>query len=178
MVLGHLRFLTPDREAAVIRPASPKDARDFMETMDQVCREGIYLLHERAPRTAAEQEKIIRTLDRSRNLIAVAELDGIIVGGMGIFAGGMTLKAQGFCNLGIHIIKRARGKGIGGNMLDYGIEWARLAGYRKICLSVFADNSRAIGLYSSKGFVVEGRRREQYIINGKYVDELLMARFL
>ena len=170
--------MTNTGENLVIRPAFPADAADLVETLEEVSREGIYLLNDHAPRTAAEQEKIIRYLDWSRNLIAVALLDNRIVGGIGIFVGGMSPKCQTFCNLGIHLIKSARSKGIGTRLMTYGINWARERKYHKICLSVFSTNLRAIKLYQKMGFVIEGRRREQYYFMNQWVDEILMAKFL
>ncbi|MGI6141745.1 MAG: GNAT family N-acetyltransferase [Caldicoprobacterales bacterium] len=170
--------ITRAGEKLIIRPAYPSDAAAFVETLDEVAKEGIYLLDEHASRTVAEQERIIQLLDWSRNLIAVAVLDNKIIGGMGIFVGGMSPKAQTFCNLGIHIIRSARSKGIGSKLMSYGINWAGERKYHKICLSVFSTNLRAISLYKKMRFVIEGRRREQYYFMNQWVDEILMARFL
>ncbi|HHT65496.1 MAG: GNAT family N-acetyltransferase [Caldicoprobacterales bacterium] len=165
-------------ENLMIRPAYPSDAAAFVDTLEEVSKEGIYLLHEHASRTVSEQERIIQYLDRSRNLIAVAALDNRIVGGIGIFVGGSSPKSQFFCNLGIHLIKSARARGIGSKLMTYGISWAEQKNYHKICLSVFSTNVRAISLYKKLGFVVEGRRREQYYFMNQWVDEVLMAKFL
>ncbi len=172
------RFMTSEGEEGVIRAAYPKDAYGFVASLDEVCRESVYLLHDRSPRSAAEQERQIRMLNTELNLIAALEINQNIVGGMGIFVGGASMKSRSFCNLGIHLVKDARGKGLGGKMLSYGIEWARNKKYHKICLSVFGDNDRAIRLYKHYGFVEEGRRLEQYQLGDHYVDELLMAYFL
>ena len=45
-------------------------------------------------------------------------------------------------------------------------------------LAVFANNTRAIGLYESLGFVEEGRlRRDVQLSDGSYGDTFLMAKF-
>jgi RimJ/RimL family protein N-acetyltransferase len=170
--------MTGRGENLIIRPACPSDADALVETLEEVSNEGIYLLHDHATRTPAEQERIIRYLDWSRNLIAVASLDNQIVGGMGLFVGGTSPKSQTFCNLGIHIVRRARSLGIGSMLMTYGIDWARERNYHKICLSVFSTNHRALSLYKKLGFVVEGIRREQYYFRDQWVDEILMAKFL
>lgn len=172
------RALLQDGSELIIRPAVPLDARGFIETWKEVSREGIYLINEHATHTVAEQENIIRYLDTSRNIIAVAVLNNRIVGGMAIFVGGLSPKCQAFCNLGIHLVKSARGRGIGSHLLTYGIDWAASKGYHKICLSVFSTNINAIRLYKKFGFIEEGIRREQFLINNMWVDEILMAKFL
>ena len=170
--------MTSTGENLIIRPAYPTDAAAFLETLEEVSKEGVYLLNDHAIRSVTEQERMIRYLDCSRNLIAVAVLNNRIVGGTGIFVGGMSPKSQAFCNLGIHLIKSARSIGIGSRLLTYGIAWAREKDYHKICLSVFSTNTRAIALYGKMGFIVEGCRKEQYYFMDRWVDEILMARFL
>lgn len=44
-------------------------------------------------------------------------------------------------------------------------------------LGVFIDNERAINLYKSLGFVIEGTKKHAIIRNGKYEDEHIMARY-
>jgi ribosomal protein S18 acetylase RimI-like enzyme len=48
---------------------------------------------------------------------------------------------------------------------------------QKLSLAVFADNSPAIGLYRSLGFIEEGRRIGEYREeDGRLRDDLIMAR--
>jgi RimJ/RimL family protein N-acetyltransferase len=58
------------------------------------------------------------------------------------------------------------------------IDWAKNRGARKLCLGVFSTNQQAINLYKKFNFRVEGTRKKQYKVNGKYVDEIIMGRFL
>ena len=88
--------ITRAGEKLIIRPAYPSDAAAFVETLDEVAKEGIYLLDEHASRTVAEQERIIQLLDWSRNLIAVAVLDNKIIGGMGILSEGCLPRHKHF----------------------------------------------------------------------------------
>ena len=48
---------------------------------------------------------------------------------------------------------------------------------KRVELSVFTDNERAVRLYESLGFVVEGTERFAAIRDGRYADEYLMARY-
>src|SRR6266566_1339115 len=45
----------------------------------------------------------------------------------------------------------------------------------KVCLSCYATNERGLRLYARAGFTVEGRRREQVFIDGRWVDEILLG---
>lgn len=45
----------------------------------------------------------------------------------------------------------------------------------KITLEVLATNTRAINLYKKLGFVEEGRKREEVLKNGVYLDSIIMS---
>jgi len=51
-------------------------------------------------------------------------------------------------------------------------------GLEKISLTVFSTNEAAINLYRKFGFQIEGISKRQYKIEGKYVDETIMEKFL
>ena len=46
---------------------------------------------------------------------------------------------------------------------------------RPLTLRVLGRNERARALYSALGFVVEGILREEFLLDGQYVDDVLMA---
>jgi putative acetyltransferase len=56
------------------------------------------------------------------------------------------------------------------------MDWSRAHGAHKVTLSVWPHNERALRLYMSHGFGVEGRlRRHWRRRNGELWDALLMA---
>ena len=71
-----------------------------------------------------------------------------------------------------------QGRGIGRalmeSLLDIADNWLML---KRVELSVFTDNERAVRLYESLGFVVEGTKRYAAVKNGVHADEYLMARY-
>ncbi len=68
--------------------------------------------------------------------------------------------------------------GLGKKLMEYTIDWAQDNNLEKINLDVWSNNERAIRLYRKYGFRLEGNRRRQGILNGEYVDEIFMSRFL
>ncbi|ROO87798.1 ribosomal protein S18 acetylase RimI-like enzyme [Actinocorallia herbida] len=71
-----------------------------------------------------------------------------------------------------------QGRGVGRRLLEAAVEHARHAGLRKVELTVRVDNARAISLYRSVGFQVEGLRRASMAVDGDLVDEHFMALIL
>lgn len=71
-----------------------------------------------------------------------------------------------------------RGKGIGKIamkwIIDYGFNKLKL---HKINLGVIKDNTPAVNLYKSLGFVIEGKMKDEVFYKGKFYDFLSMAIF-
>jgi len=66
------------------------------------------------------------------------------------------------------------GKALLKEVLDLADNWLKLV---RVELSVFVDNERAINLYKSLGFQIEGTKKYAAIKNGEYADEYVMARY-
>ena len=78
-------------------------------------------------------------------------------------------------DLGMMVAASHRRRGIGRQLLDASVAWARAAGVEKLELHVFPWNEPAIRLYEDFGFEREGLRRRHYLREGVAVDALLMA---
>ncbi|MEU7160771.1 GNAT family N-acetyltransferase [Streptomyces chrestomyceticus] len=72
----------------------------------------------------------------------------------------------------------ARGRGIARTLLDAACAQAADEGARRITLRVLGHNVPARRLYESAGFVVEGILPEEFLLEGKYVDDVLMGKKL
>jgi len=58
----------------------------------------------------------------------------------------------------LYLVPSARGHGLGGAVLDFALEQARLLGILTLHLEVDPKNERATSLYRSRGFAEDGRR--------------------
>ena len=68
--------------------------------------------------------------------------------------------------------------GVGRRLVEACIEQARGRGARKLSLRVLGGNVAARRLYESCGFTAEGVLRAEFFLDGRYVDDVLMARML
>jgi len=72
----------------------------------------------------------------------------------------------------------ALGQGVGTRLMALAVEASRASGLERVELAVFADNHRARRLYEKMGFTIDGTRTRRAKIDGRYRDEVLMARVL
>jgi ribosomal protein S18 acetylase RimI-like enzyme len=79
---------------------------------------------------------------------------------------------------GLAVHPDAAGRGIGAQLVEAAVAEAARRGARKVTLRVLGHNARARALYERCGFIVEGVLREEFLLDGAYVDDVLMARFV
>ena len=79
----------------------------------------------------------------------------------------------------IAISEDARGAGLAHRLVDAAIAEARHRGARKLGLRALSNNERAVHLYESHGFELEGRIRSEMLLpDGTYADDLWFGLFL
>jgi len=116
---------------------------------------------------------------RSPDDVLVADRDGVAVGYTAL-APPTPLE----CNRhvlhvqGLTVDPACQRQGIARGLLEAAIGEATWRGARKLGLRVLGGNESARALYASCGFVVEGVLREEFLLGGRYVDDVLMARDL
>ena len=70
---------------------------------------------------------------------------------------------HGYAEIGMLVAREWRGRGVGSQLMEAAIAWAReRGGIHKLSLGVFAHNTAGIALYEKFGFVAEGRRVKHY----------------
>lgn len=77
---------------------------------------------------------------------------------------------------GLSVDPARQGRGIGRALIEAAALEAAEQGARRLTLRVLSTNERARRLYESCGFELEGVLREEFLLEGVYVDDLLMAR--
>jgi ribosomal protein S18 acetylase RimI-like enzyme len=78
--------------------------------------------------------------------------------------------------LGLAVAPTARRQGVAAALLTAAEDQARTRGAAKLSLRVLSTNHSAIRLYERQGFEHEGLLRGEFLIDGRYVDDVLMAK--
>ena len=158
----------------MVRKATVEDARALALIIAAVAEEGS--IGTEPPVDVEARAERYRELIAEGGLAAAWVLDdgGAVVGGASV-----RERARGVLYVGMSVLPDARGRGGGRAFLDAIVEHARVAGAHKVELEVWVDNARAIALYVSSGFEVEGLRRNLYRRrDGRLRSTLVMARLL
>jgi ribosomal protein S18 acetylase RimI-like enzyme len=109
----------------------------------------------------------------------VCEIDGTVVGYLRLRpATSLPENAHVIGIFGLAVAPAARRLGAASALLAAAEQRARASGARKLSLRVLGTNQPAIRLYARLGFEREGVLREEFLIDGGYVDDLLMTKHL
>ena len=109
----------------------------------------------------------------------VAEADGRVVGYIRLRpASRLRENAHVLAVVGLAVDPAARGRGIATALLAAAEQFARARGGSKLSLRVLGTNEPALRLYERTGFVREGTLRGEFRIQGRYVDDVVMGKYL
>jgi L-phenylalanine/L-methionine N-acetyltransferase len=157
----------------VIRQAEPSDAEALWRcfTAPKVVRGTLQL-----PYRSLESVREFLTKSSEGNYQLVAEVDGEVVGSIGLIANTRP-RINHIGSLGMMVRDDWQGKGIGSRMMQAAVEladqWLNLV---RLELTVYVDNEPAIALYRKFGFEIEGTHRKSTFRDGEFVDTYTMAR--
>jgi ribosomal protein S18 acetylase RimI-like enzyme len=157
-----------------IRRAEVKDAGALAAGMKVVVDEGRWL-ETQSDRPVDQLTRMFRSGLEDQHILLVVEQEDGIVGSIGIH----PTKVEGVHDLGMWMLREFRGQGWGRRLVEAALDEAQARGIRKVQLEVFPDNARALALYMSCGFEIEGVRRHHYPrLDGSFRSAVLMACFL
>jgi putative acetyltransferase len=121
----------------------------------------------------ARQKRYAQNGPLATHLVAV--IDGKAIGSIGLTRYENRRAHVGYIGMAVHDAYAGRGAGAAmmQAVVDLADDWLNL---KRLELSVYADNARAIALYERFGFEREGLYRAYAWRAGEYVDSIPMAR--
>ena len=168
-----------DGRSCVIRNATERDGQAVLDAFLLAHAQTDMLLTypDETSMSAQEEGRFLQKRTESADEIEIlAELDGSVVGTAGIGCVGRKEKIRHRAEFGVSVDKAYWWLGIGRALTEACIECARAAGYVQLELEAVADNSRAVALYRSLGFVEYGRNPKGFRSRLSGWQELLLMR--
>ena len=162
----------------IIREASPADAGALHEYLVELIGEDLSTITLASrPSTVEQLQAVLRQYAELNNSVfLLAILDNKIVGQLD-FQGGWHPKKRHAGGISVSTHRDYRGHGIGTRLVESLFEWVSSNPIvTRVELEVLSNNQRALDLYTRLGFTVEGTKKGAVIVDGKPVDNILMAR--
>jgi L-amino acid N-acyltransferase YncA len=162
-----------------IRRAEPGDAAAIAGILNPIIEEGTHSALDTVVTVEQERRFIENFPQRGLLLVAVVRPEQEIVGfqSMEPFAT-YTHAFDHVGVLGTYVKAGCRRQGVARALFTAMFEMARGLGYEKIFTFVRVDNPAALAAYVRAGFSVVGMARKHVKVNGEYVDEVLVEKFL
>lgn len=162
--------------ALTLRPARVGDAEVICLIYNQGIEDRVATL-ETELRTPAERREWMAARG-PRHPVIVAESDSAVVGWGSLNVFNPRPAYQHVADFSVYVERAWRGRGVGRRLLERLVELARGIGYHKMVLSTFPTNTAGVRLYERLGFSRVGVYREQGLLDGRWVDTLIMEKLL
>jgi len=160
----------------VVRAAVPADAATIARIHNEGIADRVATL-DTEPRTDEDRRRWLAARG-SRHPVVVAEAEGRVVGWASLNVFNPRKAYRHVADLSVYVAREARGRGAGTALLRRVVGLARELGFHKLVLAAFPRNAAGLALYRREGFREVGTYREQGLLDGRWVDVLVMERLL
>ncbi|WP_254764298.1 GNAT family N-acetyltransferase [Natrinema marinum] len=157
-----------------IRPARQEDLTGIVGAIRQVAEEKTYIEAESVADEIDHENALLRHNELESRMFFVATVEDDVVGWVHLYAPELE-KLGHTAELTVGVLEEYRGHGVGSHLLSRGLEWAGSNGYEKVYQSVPSTNEEAIAFLEAHDWQTEAVREDHYKLNGRYVDEVMMA---
>jgi L-amino acid N-acyltransferase YncA len=176
---GKISFGRKSEMDLLVREAQPADAEALAGILNPIIAAGVYTVLDTPLTAETERQFILNFPPRGVLHVAVRHRDHKVVGFQSLEP--FATYTHAFDHVGVvgtYVDLSCRRQGIGTCLFQATFEAARRKGYEKLFTFVRADNSAALATYLKQGFYIVGTALRQAKFNGRYVDEVIIERFL
>jgi len=162
-----------------IRHAKPDDAAAIVAIFNPIIEAGLYTAFDIPFSIEAERDYILNMGPRDIFHVAVGKANDSIVGFQSMAPYPSATQSWAHVGvLGTFVDLSLRRQGIASRLFRATFEAARQKDYEKLFTFIRADNPAALATYRKHGFRIVGTARKHTKIQGRYVDEIIVERFL
>lgn len=182
MIFGSVQKKDKLNRTVMLRSADAEDGEALLRYMKVVTEETPFLIREPNEVTLTlEQEKrfIQSRAEDPREVLLIAEIDGVHVGNCSVMSMGSYRRYTHRCEIAVALYQKYCDSGIGTILLETALDVAKEIGYEQEELEVISDNEPAIFLYEKLGFRKYGTfPNNMKYSNGTYADAYWMMKRL
>ncbi|KYH27353.1 putative N-acetyltransferase [Halalkalicoccus paucihalophilus] len=171
---GEEEEFTRDGVEFHVRPARQADLSGILGVLRQVAEKRTYIVAETVAQELDHERELLRQNDVESRVFFVATVNDEVVGWTHLQSPEIE-KLSHTAELTTGVLEEYRGHGLGGHLLERGLEWAGSQGYERVYQSIPSTNEGAVEFLEDHNWEVEAVREGHYKIDGEYVDEVMMA---
>lgn len=162
-----------------IRSAQIEDAAGILRILNPIIESGIHSALDTPFSLEEEKQFIANFPKRGVFHVAVNPEDQTLVGMQDVEPFGSYTHAFDHVGvIGTFVDGSYRRQGIAASLFAATFEASNMKGYEKLFAYVRDDNKGALATYLKHGFEIIGKAKKQAKINGAYIDEVFIERFL
>lgn len=172
---------TLSRVTITIRPAAPADATAIADIHNQGIIDRVATLDTTLRTVDTARAWLAERAARFPVIVAVVETERgepTVVGWASLNRFNPRAAYDHVADFSVYVDRAWRGKGAGRQLLERLIALAREIGFHKMVLSALARNAAGIALYKRLGFERVGIYREMGMLDGEWVDVIIMEKIL
>jgi len=161
----------------IVRDATPDDAEAIARIYNQGIEDGVATL-ETTLRTVDERRSWLAARSARHPVLVATDASGNVQGWASLNQFNPRPAYDHVADFSVYVDRATRGAGVGSQLLGSLEERARRIGYHKLVLAAFPTNTAGMRLYDRHGFSVVGIYHEQGLLDGAWVDVILMEKIL
>jgi phosphinothricin acetyltransferase len=160
-----------------IREATPGDAAAIARIYNQGIEDRVATL-ETQPRTPEERAEWLAARGPRHPVLVAVDGEGEVAGWGSLNPFNPRPAYDHVVDFSVYVAREQRGQGVGDALLNALEERARAIGYHKMVLAAFPTNTAGMRLYQRRGFRTVGVYHEQGMLDGRWVDVIVMEKLL
>jgi len=160
-----------------VRDASPADAAAIARIYNQGIEDRVATL-ETVPRSPEERAEWIATRGPRHPVLVAVDGAGAVCGWASLNPFNPRPAYDHVADLSVYVGRELRGRGLGDALLGALEARARALGYHKLVLAAFPTNAPGMRLYERHGFSTVGVYHEQGLLDGRWIDVIVMEKLL
>ena len=161
---------------SVVR-AGPQDAAGIARIHNQGIEDRLATLETRY-RTEEEVRSWLQNRPERYRVLVAKDSAGHVCGWASLNVFNPRPCYSGVADISVYVERSRRGRGLGRILLESLLEAAREGNFHKVVLAMFPHNEAARRLYRGLGFREVGTYLNQGVLDGRWVDVLVMERLL
>jgi phosphinothricin acetyltransferase len=160
----------------MIRDATEADAEAIARIYNQGIEDRVATL-ETEPRSAEERRQWLADRSARHPVLVACRGDGV-VGWASLNRFNPRAAYDHVADISVYVDRAARGQGVGDTLLQALELRAREIGFHKLVLAAIPFNEAGLRLYQRRGFRTVGIYHEQGLLDGRWVDTIVMEKLL